>query len=151
MVGLVKPSIKETDYKPWLHNAQNAGITKKQKVKPLKRQQKVRQQRAVEKADAVVDKLERKVADSKARSKRIQSRAKAWEELNAMSAPVKKTAAEEIAAEAAVLGAEGGREERDMEDVAVPVPETTDVSVDFVATPTAATATEIEAEVDEVT
>ncbi|TKA79499.1 hypothetical protein B0A55_02441 [Friedmanniomyces simplex] len=147
----VKPSSKETEYKPWLHNAQNAGITKKQKAKPLKRQQKVRQQRAMEKADAVVDKLERKVADSKARSKRIQSRAKAWEELNATSAPVKKTAAEETAVEDAVLGAEGGREERDMEDVAMPVPEITDVSVDIAATPTAATATEVEAEVDEVT
>lgn len=42
----------------------------------------MRQQRALEKADVLVDKHERKVADSKARSKKIQARAKDWEELN---------------------------------------------------------------------
>ncbi|TKA42123.1 hypothetical protein B0A54_07210 [Friedmanniomyces endolithicus] len=150
----VKPSAKETDYKPWLHNAQNAGITKKQKAKPLKRQQKVRQQRAMEKADAVVDKLERKVADSKARSKRIQSRAKAWEELNAQSTAVKKTAADETAVEEAMLGAEDERQEKNMEDVAMSVPESTkiaeDVNVTVAAMPPAVMAAEIDAEVDEV-
>ncbi|KAK0281465.1 hypothetical protein LTR35_000822 [Friedmanniomyces endolithicus] len=149
-----KPSAKETDYKPWLHNAQNAGITKKQKAKPLKRQQKVRQQRAMEKADAVVDKLERKVADSKARSKRIQLRAKAWEELNAQSIAVKKTAADETAVEEAMPGAEDERQERNIEDVAMPVPESTkiaeDVNVNVAAMPPAVMAAEIDAEVDEV-
>ncbi|KAK0332814.1 hypothetical protein LTR91_008356 [Friedmanniomyces endolithicus] len=144
----VKPSAKETDYKPWLHNAQNAGITKKQKAKPLKRQQKVRQQRAMEKADAVVDKLERKVADSKARSKRIQSRAKAWEELNAQSASVKKTAADETVVQDAMVGAEDERQEKNMEDVAMPVPLAEDVNVDVAGM--AVMAAEIDAEVDEV-
>lgn len=72
----------ETEYKPWLHTVQNAGVTKRKKAKQLTRQQKVRQQRALEKADAVVDKLDRKVANSKARSKKVQARAKDWDELN---------------------------------------------------------------------
>ncbi|EMC97855.1 hypothetical protein BAUCODRAFT_67090 [Baudoinia panamericana UAMH 10762] len=78
----VKAPVKETDYKPWLHNTQTGGISKKTKVKQLSRGQKLRQQRALEKADATVNKLERKVADSKARSKKIQARAKDWNELN---------------------------------------------------------------------
>lgn len=72
----------ETDYKPWLHNAQNAAISKKKKTKQLSRQQKQRQQKALEKADVNVDKLEHKVAGSKARGKRVQARRKDWEELN---------------------------------------------------------------------
>ncbi len=108
----------------------------------------------MEKADAVVDKLERKVADSKARSKRIQSRAKAWEELNAQSTAVKKTAADETAVEEAMLGAEDERQEKNMEDVAMSVPESTkiaeDVNVTVAAMPPAVMAAEIDAEVDEV-
>ena len=144
-----KAQAKETEYKPWLHNAQNAGITKKQKVKPLKRQQKVRQQKAMEKADAVVDKLERKVADSKARSKRIQSRAKAWDELNARPAKVEKTLGEEGAL------SDGMTEEGDghgMEDVEVAEPESAVTVVDPSSAALAtATAPEVEEEIDEVT
>ncbi|KAK4553828.1 hypothetical protein LTR86_009003 [Recurvomyces mirabilis] len=74
---------EESDYKPWLHSTQTGGISKNQKTKQLTRQQKVRAQKAVEKADAVKGKFETKVRDSKARSKRVQNRAKQWEELNA--------------------------------------------------------------------
>ena len=102
----------------------------------------------MEKADAVVDKLERKVADSKARSKRIQSRAKAWEELNAQSASVKKTAADETVVQDAMVGAEDERQEKNMEDVAMPVPLAEDVNVDVAGM--AVMAAEIDAEVDEV-
>ncbi|KAK5723350.1 hypothetical protein LTR15_005048 [Elasticomyces elasticus] len=151
-----KPAVKETEYKPWLHNAQNAGISKKQKAKPLKRQQKVRQARAMEKADAVVDKLERKVADSKARSKRIQSRAKAWEELNEQ-AVLKKTVVEGKV-EGATAAAEKDEDEVKMDDVTEPEPESTieateDVNVDPAPAPNAAASTEagVEVEVDEVT
>merc|ERR1712070_253624 len=41
-----------------------------------------RQQKALEKADVNVDKLQSRIADSKARGKRVQARRKDWEELN---------------------------------------------------------------------
>ena len=65
-----------------MHNTQNGGIAKKKKVKQLTRQQKVRQQQAMEKADALAAKLESKVADSKERAKKVKARAADWEELN---------------------------------------------------------------------
>lgn len=78
----IKPPKEETDYKPWLHNPQNAGIQKKQKKKQLTTAQKKRQEKALEKADAITSKHEKKVEDSKKRSARTQARAKQWEELN---------------------------------------------------------------------
>ncbi|KAK5122172.1 hypothetical protein LTR85_004418 [Meristemomyces frigidus] len=116
----VKAPAEETDYKPWLHNAQGAGISKKKKAKQLTRQQKERQQRALERADVLVDKHERKVADSKARSKKIQARAKDWEELN--EALVAKQAGGEAAvpdAADAESVADDGTGENTMEDVAL--------------------------------
>jgi hypothetical protein len=111
----VKAPVKEEEYKPWLHNAQSAGISKKKKTKPLSRQQKLRQQRALEKADANVSKLERKVEDSKSRAKRVQARAKDWEELNAETEPKKFKKAD---GEATATPEESG--EQAMEDVDVP-------------------------------
>lgn len=73
---------EESDYKPWLHNAQNAGISKKKKVKQMSRQQKVRHQKAMEKADANLDKLATKVKDSKARARKVQARRADWQDLN---------------------------------------------------------------------
>ncbi|RMZ06470.1 hypothetical protein D0860_05525, partial [Hortaea werneckii] len=78
----VKSASVQSDYKPWLHNAQNAAVGKKKKSKQLSRQQKQRQQKALEKADVNVDKLQSRIADSKARGKRVQARRKDWEELN---------------------------------------------------------------------
>jgi predicted RNase H-like nuclease (RuvC/YqgF family) len=77
---IAKP--EETDYKPWLHNAQNAGIHKRKKVKSLTRQQKMRQQKGLEHAERNLDKLEKKVTDSKGRAKKVQARRQDWEELN---------------------------------------------------------------------
>lgn len=71
-----------SEYKPWLHNAQNAGISKKKRSKQMTRQQKVRQQKAMEKADANLDKLATKVDHSKARGRKVQARRVEWEELN---------------------------------------------------------------------
>ncbi|KAK8209867.1 Alb1-domain-containing protein [Phyllosticta capitalensis] len=62
--------------------AQNAGISKKQKQKRLTHHQRMRQERAVEKADANMDKHEKKVEESKKRGKRVQDRRKDWESLN---------------------------------------------------------------------
>jgi hypothetical protein len=51
----------------------------------------LRQQKALEKADITVSKLEKKVADSKARGRKVQARRKGWEELNGeVAAPVGK-------------------------------------------------------------
>lgn len=79
---------EEIEYKPWLHNAQNAGIGKKKKVKQLSRQQKERQQKAIERADANLDKLATKVKDSKARGRKVQARRAEWEELNGSAGQV---------------------------------------------------------------
>lgn len=74
-------AVAETEYKPWLHSVQNGGIAKK-KTKQLTRQQKLRQQRGVEKADVTNAKLEKKVEDSKGRARRVQARRADWEALN---------------------------------------------------------------------
>ncbi|KAL1624384.1 hypothetical protein SLS56_007853 [Neofusicoccum ribis] len=67
--------------------AQDAGISKKQKKKRLTHQQRVRQERAMEKADAIYDKHERKVEESKKRGRRVQERRKEWEALNGDAKP----------------------------------------------------------------
>lgn len=91
----------ETEYKPWLHNAQNAGISKKKKSKQMTRQQKVRRERALERADANLDKLATKVDQSKARGRKVQARRAEWEELNG---------------EAGVKGAEVGKDQGEGSD-----------------------------------
>ncbi|KAK8157422.1 Alb1-domain-containing protein [Phyllosticta citrichinensis] len=62
--------------------SQNAGISKKQKQKHMTHQQRVRQERALEKADANMDKHERKVEKSKKRGRTVEERRKDWETLN---------------------------------------------------------------------
>ncbi|KAF2767640.1 hypothetical protein EJ03DRAFT_352850 [Teratosphaeria nubilosa] len=86
----VKGPVETTEYKPWLHNAQSAGIQKKKKTKQLSRQQKERREKALEKADVIVGKHEKKVADSKRRGKKVQARSADWEELNGKSSEVGK-------------------------------------------------------------
>lgn len=78
----VKATAEETEYKPWMHSAQNGGIQKKKKGKTLTHAQRMRQQKALEKADAIASRLETKVDKSKKKSKTIQARAADWEELN---------------------------------------------------------------------
>ena len=90
---------EESDYKPWLHNAQNAGVSKKKKTKNLSHQQRLRQQRALEKADANVDKLEKKVANSKSRGKKVNARRMDWEELNEKLEGKRRAEEAKIAAE----------------------------------------------------
>lgn len=78
----VNASAEETEYKPWMHSAQNGGISKKKKGKTLTHAQRMRQQKALEKADAIASRLETKVDKSKKKSRTIQARAADWEELN---------------------------------------------------------------------
>ncbi|CZT23468.1 uncharacterized protein RCC_09182 [Ramularia collo-cygni] len=105
---------EESDYKPWLHTPTGAGITKKKKTKTLTRQQRVRQQKGSEKADAITNKLEKKVADSTNRGRKVDARRADWEELNDKIAGKKKSKKEK-ALEKAVE--EAGA--KPMEDVVV--------------------------------
>ncbi|PYI00650.1 hypothetical protein BO78DRAFT_465170 [Aspergillus sclerotiicarbonarius CBS 121057] len=64
----------------------NSGITKKQsKSKAKTRAQRLRQQKGVERAEAVVDQLEKKVTRSAGRAKAIKARRGEWEDLNRKS------------------------------------------------------------------
>ncbi|MCJ1480127.1 hypothetical protein MMC06_000281 [Schaereria dolodes] len=60
-----------------------AGITKKKgKVRPLSRQKRRRLERGVVRAEAVLDKTERKVERIKVKEKAVKERSSAWDELN---------------------------------------------------------------------
>lgn len=61
--------------------AHNAGI-KKKKSKPLKRNQKIRQQKGIERADIVKEQLDSKLKKSLGKLKNVKERAKPWEALN---------------------------------------------------------------------
>ncbi|KAL4887286.1 Alb1-domain-containing protein [Aspergillus karnatakaensis] len=61
----------------------NAGVTKKQsKPRAKSRAQRQRQQKGMEKAEAILDQLEKKVAGSVTRAKAVKSRAADWSDLN---------------------------------------------------------------------
>ncbi|KAF2398622.1 hypothetical protein EJ06DRAFT_583300 [Trichodelitschia bisporula] len=64
----------------------DSGI-KKKKAKALKRQQKVRQQKLMERADIVNEQLVAKVQKSIGRFKTVKGRSKDWEDLNKKLAP----------------------------------------------------------------
>lgn len=54
----------EKEDKPKFLGAQNGGINKKKKAKPMTRQQRLRHEKGLERADVNVSKLEKKVAGS---------------------------------------------------------------------------------------
>ncbi|KAF2743231.1 hypothetical protein M011DRAFT_481007 [Sporormia fimetaria CBS 119925] len=82
-VTAVTPSSpKQKTAKPHVLATQNSGSVKKSKSKPMKRQQRVRQQKKVERAYDDLDKLETKVKKSVAKEKTVKERAKGWEEVN---------------------------------------------------------------------
>ncbi|GKZ70584.1 hypothetical protein AnigIFM50267_006238 [Aspergillus niger] len=61
----------------------NAGVSKKQsKGKAKTRAQRLRQQKGVERAEAVMDQLEKKVTKSEVRAKSVKARRAEWEDLN---------------------------------------------------------------------
>jgi len=68
--------------KPHVLAAQSAGITKKQKSKPVKRAQRLRQLKGMGRAADNLDKLELKVAKSVGKEKKTKERRKGWEEVN---------------------------------------------------------------------
>ncbi|KAK5709638.1 hypothetical protein LTS12_028065 [Elasticomyces elasticus] len=65
----------------------NSGVTKKQpKAKALSKAQRQRQQKGMEKAEMVVDQLEKKVDRSLTRGKSVKARRADWEDLNRKNA-----------------------------------------------------------------
>lgn len=71
----IKAPAESVDFSPRSqHTAQDAGISKKKKQKPMTRAQRVRQQKAVERADRNFDVLEQNVLKSKARARRTDDR-----------------------------------------------------------------------------
>lgn len=80
--GIASKSKADDAEQPWLYHAQNAGISKKKKAKQLTRQQRLRQQKGMEHAERNIDKLEKKLKDSKQRGKKVQERRAQWDDLN---------------------------------------------------------------------
>jgi len=52
-----------------------AGVTKKQKQKPMSRQQRLRREKGMARADAVIDKTETKIIKSKSKARVVRDRA----------------------------------------------------------------------------
>ncbi|KAF2489933.1 hypothetical protein BU16DRAFT_567026 [Lophium mytilinum] len=75
--------------KPHVLAAVSTGISKRSKSKPVKRQQRLRQTRGMERAADFMEKMEVKVQKSMGRTKTVKERRKPWEELNSGIAPKK--------------------------------------------------------------
>ncbi|PKX97661.1 Alb1 domain-containing protein [Aspergillus novofumigatus IBT 16806] len=65
-----------------LNERANAGVSKKSKAKAKTRAQRMRQQTAIERAEIVYSRLEKKVAKSVSRGKTVKARRSDWESLN---------------------------------------------------------------------
>jgi hypothetical protein len=82
----LKPPVDTKKHRPSvLAVHQGAGVTKKSKngrKSVLSAKAKRRQEKGLDRAEAVMDKKEKKVEKSKGRARTVQERAKAWEELN---------------------------------------------------------------------
>lgn len=109
-----KPISKtKDDDDSWIYAAQSTGVHKKApKAKKLTRQQRVRQLKALEHADRNVDKLEKKVADSKARLGKVQARRKEWEDVNGVRTAVVGQTAVKAPEEGKAGAMEGVEEDR---------------------------------------
>jgi len=102
---------------------QSAGVSKKSKngrKAVLSAKAKKRQEKGMDRAEAVMDKKEIRIVKSKDRARTVQERAKAWEDLNRKM--IAKKARDEAAALDLALGKEnlqGDDWEEDMEEVDV--------------------------------
>ncbi|KAG9246483.1 Alb1-domain-containing protein [Calycina marina] len=120
----VKPPNESVNYRPSvLAVHQSAGVSKKSKngrKTLLSAKAKRRQEKGMDRAEAVMDKKEIRIVKSKDRSRTVQERSKAWEDLN------KKMLAKKAQEDALALGLELGKESlvlddgtKDMEEVDV--------------------------------
>jgi hypothetical protein len=82
----VKPPAESLNFRPSiLAIHQGAGVTKKSKngrKSVLSSKAKRRQERGLDRAEAVMDKKEKKIEKSRGKAKTVQERSKAWDELN---------------------------------------------------------------------
>jgi hypothetical protein len=82
----LKPPVDAKKHRPSvLAVHQGAGVTKKSKngrKSVLSAKAKRRQEKGLDRAEAVMDKKEKKVEKSKGRARTVQERSKAWEDLN---------------------------------------------------------------------
>ncbi|KAI0398298.1 Alb1-domain-containing protein [Xylariaceae sp. FL0594] len=80
----VRPPPESVDHRPSVLSIHHsAGVTKKQKKgRALSSKARKRQEKAQDRAFAVMERTEKKVSISKNQSRMIQSRAKMWEEVN---------------------------------------------------------------------
>lgn len=85
----VKPPTETRTHRPSILAVhQGAGVSKKSKhgrKSVLSAKAKRRQERGLDRAEAVMDKKETKVEKSRGRARNVQERAKAWEELNKLA------------------------------------------------------------------
>ncbi|KAI9718082.1 MAG: hypothetical protein M1812_004340 [Candelaria pacifica] len=79
-----KPPPSSSSYRHSVLSAHHdGGISKKsKKVKPISRQQRRRQEKGIERAEAVMDKTEKRVVRSIGRQRVVKNRRAAWDELN---------------------------------------------------------------------
>jgi len=119
-----KPPNESVNYRPSvLAVHQSAGVSKKSKngrKAVLSAKAKKRQEKGMDRAEAVMDKKEIRIVKSKDRARTVQERAKAWEDLNRKM--IAKKARDEAAALDLALGKEnlqGDDWEEDMEEVDV--------------------------------
>ncbi|ORY71935.1 Alb1-domain-containing protein [Pseudomassariella vexata] len=104
----VKPPPESADHRPSvlaIHSG--AGVSKKQKRgRNLSTKAKKRAEKGMDKAAAVMDRTENKIAKSKGRARSIQTRAKTWDDINSSVPKVRHTTTED-----------GIDEDEDVEDV----------------------------------
>lgn len=117
---------------------QGAGVTKKKNGRKtvLSAKAKRRQEKGMDRAEAIMDKTEKKVQKSKGRARTVQERAKGWEELN------RKMLAQKEEEEALALEKENwvdeesdGMEEVEAENTPVAEPMATEMIAESVPLP----------------
>ncbi|RDW63172.1 Alb1 domain-containing protein [Aspergillus mulundensis] len=87
LANLPRPEDTPKPRESILADRANAGVTKKQsKAKPKSRAQRLRQQKGLERAEAVMDQHEIKLTKSNNRAKAVKNRRADWSDLNGKAA-----------------------------------------------------------------
>jgi hypothetical protein len=97
-IGTIKSTPADPEPKPHVLSAKKSGISKPKKSN-LKRAQRERYQKGLERGADNMDKLELKRQKSKLREKNVKERAKGWEDINGEGGKRKKGAFDVLAVE----------------------------------------------------
>jgi hypothetical protein len=97
-IGTIKSTPADPEPKPHVLSAKKSGISKPKKSN-LKRAQRERYQKGLERGADNMDKLELKRQKSKLREKSVKERAKGWEDINGEGGKRKKGAFDVLAVE----------------------------------------------------